>query len=222
MQEALQSAQTLAANRNHTEFDNEHFLIALLEQPEGVTKPLFEKLGINVANAQSQLEAAIAKRAQVHGTAAQANPAAELLAILRQAEKEMAKLKDEYLSAEHYLLALADSGVSCGKLVGSLGVTHAKLMQALQQVRGSQRVTDQNPEDKYQTLQLTDAISRTLRARGRSIRSSGATTKSAARCRCFRGAQRTTRSSSASPAWARRPSSKASRDASSRATFPSR
>jgi ATP-dependent Clp protease ATP-binding subunit ClpB len=162
MQEALQSAQSLAANRNHTEFDNEHFLIALLEQPEGVTKPLFEKLGINVANVQTQLEAAIAKRAQVHGLTAQTNPAAELLAILRQAEKEMAKLKDEYLSAEHYLLALADSGVSAGKLLKSLGVTHAKLMQALQQVRGSQRVTDQNPEDKYQTLQkygrdLTDA-----------------------------------------------------------------
>src|SRR5476649_2532162 len=103
MQEALQSAQTLAANRNHTEFDNEHFLIALLEQPEGVAKPLFEKLGINVANVQAQLEAAIAKRAQVHGLTAQTNPAAELLAILRQAEKEMAKLKDEYLSAEHYL-----------------------------------------------------------------------------------------------------------------------
>ena len=162
MQEALQSAQSLAANRNHTEFDNEHFLIALLEQPEGVTKPLFEKLGINVANVQAQLEAAIAKRAQVHGLTAQTNPAAELLAILRQAEKDMAKLKDEYLSAEHYLLALSDSGVSCGKLLKSLGVTHAKLMQALQQVRGSQRVTDQNPEDKYQTLQkygrdLTDA-----------------------------------------------------------------
>ena len=162
MQEALQSAQSLAANSNHTEFDNEHFLIALLEQPEGVTKPLFEKLGINVANVQAQLDAAIAKRAQVHGLTAQTNPAAELLAILRSAEKEMAKLKDEYLSAEHYLLALADSGVTCGKLVKSLGVTHAKLMQALQQVRGSQRVTDQNPEDKYQTLQkygrdLTDA-----------------------------------------------------------------
>ncbi len=153
MQEALQSAQSLANNRSHTEFDNEHFLIALLEQPEGVTKPLFEKLGINVANVQAQLEAAIAKRAQVHGLTAQTNPAAELLAILRQAEKEMAKLKDEYLSAEHYLLALSDSGVSAGKLLKSLGVTHAKLMQALQQVRGSQRVTDQNPEDKYQTLQ---------------------------------------------------------------------
>ncbi|MEO6785085.1 MAG: Clp protease N-terminal domain-containing protein, partial [Chthoniobacteraceae bacterium] len=153
MQEALQSAQSLAANRNHTEYDNEHFLLALLEQPEGVTRPLFEKLGLNVANVQSQLEAAIAKRAQVHGMTAQTNPAAELLAILRSAEKEMAKLKDEYLSAEHYLLALADSGVACGKLLKSLGVSHAKLMQALQQVRGSQRVTDQNPEDKYQTLQ---------------------------------------------------------------------
>jgi ATP-dependent Clp protease ATP-binding subunit ClpB len=153
MQEALQGAQSLAANRNHTEFDNEHFLIALLEQPEGVTRPLFEKLGVSIADLQAKLEAAIAKRAQVQGTTAQSNPAAELLAILRQAEKEMAKLKDEYLSVEHYLLALADSGVSCGKLLKGIGVTHAKLMQALQQVRGSQRVTDQNPEDKYQTLQ---------------------------------------------------------------------
>jgi len=153
MQEALQSAQSLAANRNHTEFDNEHFLISLLEQPEGVTRPLFEKLGVNIAELQAKLEAAIAKRAQVHGTTAQTNLAAELMAILRQGEKEMAKLKDEYLSAEHYLLALADSGVAAGKLLKSAGVTHAKLMQALQQVRGSQRVTDQNPEDKYQTLQ---------------------------------------------------------------------
>ncbi len=153
MQEALQSAQSLAANRSHTEFDNEHFLLALLDQPEGVTRPLFQKLGLSAGSLQQQLEAAISKRAQAHGMTAQTNPAAELLAILRQAEKEMAKLKDEYLSAEHYLLALADSGVSAGKLLKSLGVTHAKLMQALQQVRGSQRVTDQNPEDKYQTLQ---------------------------------------------------------------------
>jgi ATP-dependent Clp protease ATP-binding subunit ClpB len=153
MQEALQSAQSLAANRNHTEFDNEHFLISLLEQPEGVTRPLFEKLGVGIPDLQSKLEAAIAKRAQAHGMTAQTNAAAELLAILRQAEKEMAKLKDEYLSAEHYLLALADSGVATGKLLKSLGVTQPKLMQALQQVRGSQRVTDQNPEDKYQTLQ---------------------------------------------------------------------
>ena len=153
MQEALQAAQTLAADRSHSEFDNEHFLLALLDQPEGLTKPLLEKIGINVGGLREQLLAALQKRAQVHGLTAQTNLAAELQAILRNAEKEMGKLKDEYLSAEHYLLALADSGVALGKQLKQLGVTHAKLMQALQQVRGSQRVTDQNPEGKYQTLE---------------------------------------------------------------------
>ena len=86
MQEALQAAQSLAADRHHTEFDNEHFLIVLLQQPEGVTKPLLEKLGIGVADLQGQLEAATFKRARAHGLTAQTNPSAELLAIMRQAE----------------------------------------------------------------------------------------------------------------------------------------
>jgi ATP-dependent Clp protease ATP-binding subunit ClpB len=65
----------------------------------------------------------------------------------------MAKMKDEYLSAEHYLLALSDSSAAAGRFLKQAGVTRAKMMQALQQVRGSQRVTDQNPEGKYQTLE---------------------------------------------------------------------
>src|SRR5437868_6347132 len=77
----------------------------------------------------------------------------ELRSVLDGAEKEMAKLKDEYLSAEHYLLALADSNSPAARLLQEAGVTRDKLMQALQQVRGSQRVTDQNPEGKYQTLE---------------------------------------------------------------------
>ncbi len=153
MQEALQAAQSLAADRNHAEFDNEHFLLALLDQPEGLATPLLEKLGVNVEALRQYLQTALQKRAQVHGLTAQTNLAAELQAILRNAEKEMGKLKDEYLSAEHYLLALSDSGVTLGKHLKQMGVTHAKLMQALQQVRGSQRVTDQNPEGKYQTLE---------------------------------------------------------------------
>jgi ATP-dependent Clp protease ATP-binding subunit ClpB len=153
MQEALQSAQSMAADRNHSEFDNEHFLSVLLDQPEGIAAPLLEKVGVNLGLLRGKLTASLANRAQVHGLTAQTNPSAELLAILRQAEKEMNALKDDYVSAEHYLLALADSGVSAGKLLKEVGVTRAKLMQALQQVRGSQRVTDQNPEDKYQTLQ---------------------------------------------------------------------
>ncbi|HET6407107.1 MAG TPA: ATP-dependent chaperone ClpB [Chthoniobacteraceae bacterium] len=153
MQEALQSAQSLATDRNHAEFDNEHFLLALLDQPEGIATPLLEKVGVNVGGFRGKLTSAIAHRAQAHGLTAQTNPAAELVAILRQAEKEMKGLKDEYVSAEHYLLGLADSGVSAGKLLKEVSATKSKLMQALQQVRGSQRVTDQNPEDKYQTLQ---------------------------------------------------------------------
>jgi ATP-dependent Clp protease ATP-binding subunit ClpB len=153
MQEALQSAQSMAADRNHTEIDNEHFLLSLLDQPDGIATPLLEKIGVNLGSLRGRLTAALANRAQAHGLTAQTNPAAELVALLRQAEKEMKALKDEYVSAEHYLLALADSGVSTGKLLKELGATKPKLMQALQQVRGSQRVTDQNPEDKYQTLQ---------------------------------------------------------------------
>src|SRR5262245_48264631 len=117
MQEALQSAQSMAAERNHAEFDNEHFLLSLLDQPEGIATPLLEKVGVNLGALRGKLEAALASRAQAHGLTAQTNPSAELVAILRQAEKEMKALKDEYVSAEHYLLALADSGVSTGKLL---------------------------------------------------------------------------------------------------------
>ncbi len=151
--EAVQAAQASAQDSQHSEFDNEHILRALLDQPEGVTVPLLQKLGVGVAALRDKLDAVLRKRAQVHGLTAQTNVAAEAMAILRQAEKQMASLKDEYVSVEHYLLALADSGVSCGKLLKEAGVSHTKLLAALQQVRGSQRVTDQNPEGKYQTLE---------------------------------------------------------------------
>ncbi len=153
MQEAVQSAQSLAAEGNHSEFDNEHLLSAVIDQAEGVGKPLLERVGVDVKTLREKLGAALSKRAQVHGLTSQTNIAAEAMAVLRQAEKQMAALKDEYVSVEHYLLALADSGVAAGKMLKEAGATHAKLLAALQQVRGSQRVTDQNPEDKYQTLQ---------------------------------------------------------------------
>ena len=165
LQEAVQAAQALATDRQHTEFDNEHLLLVLLDQSEGLTRPLLEKLGVDIASLRQTLDASLAKRAQAHGLTAQTGCAAELMAILRAAEKEMTALKDEYVSVEHYLLALADSGVTCGKTLKATGLTRAKLMQALQQVRGSQRVTDQNPEGKYQTLEkygrdLTEAARR--------------------------------------------------------------
>ncbi len=153
MTEAVQAAQTLAQDRNHAEFDNEHILLAILDQPEGVAVPLLQKIGVAIAPLREKLNAAIAKRAQVHGLTAQTNLAAEAMAVLRQAEKQMGALKDEYMSVEHYLLALADSGVGTGKMLKEAGATLPKMMAALKEVRGSQRVTDQNPEDKYQTLE---------------------------------------------------------------------
>ena len=152
MQEALQAAQDLASQSNHQEITNEHFLLALLDQSDGITQPLLEKIGVQPNQLRDQLRTELNRRPQVTG-AVDLRLSNELRTVLDASEKEMAKLKDEYTSAEHYLLALSAANVPAAKILKDLGVTRDKLMQALQQVRGSQRVTDQNPEGKYQTLE---------------------------------------------------------------------
>src|SRR6266699_765116 len=153
MQEALQGAQDLASQANHPEITNEHFLSALLDQCEGITRPLLEKIGANVDQLRERLRAELERGPKIHGAAADVRLSNELRNVLDSAEKEMSKLKDEFTSAEHYLLALAGSNVPAAKLLKELGVTRDKIMQGLQQVRGSQRVTDKNPEGKYQALE---------------------------------------------------------------------
>ncbi|MFZ3374208.1 MAG: ATP-dependent chaperone ClpB [Chthoniobacterales bacterium] len=156
MQEALQAAQDIASQFNHQEIANEHFLSALLDQSDGITQPLLEKIGVPVDRLRERLASELERRPKVHGATVDLRLSNELRSVLDGAEKEMAKLKDEFTSAEHYLLALAgvpQSGIPAAKVLKDLGVTRDKLMQALQQVRGSQRVTDQNPEGKYQTLE---------------------------------------------------------------------
>src|SRR5437773_722351 len=156
MQEALQAAQDLASQFNHQEITNEHFLSALLNQSDGITQPLLEKIGVPANRLRERLTGELERRPRVTGAAVDIRLSNELRSVLDGAEKEMAKLKDEYTSAEHYLLALStvpQSGILAAKILKDLGVTRDKLMQALQQVRGSQRVTDQNPEGKYQTLE---------------------------------------------------------------------
>src|SRR5256884_298927 len=153
MQETLQGAQDLASQANHPEITNEHFLSALLDQGEGITRPLLEKIGANVDQLRERLRAELERRPKIQGAAADLRLSNELRSVLDNAEKEMSKLKDEFTSAEHYLLALSGASVPAARLLKDLGVTRDKLMQGLQQVRGSQRVTDQNPEGKYQTLE---------------------------------------------------------------------
>jgi ATP-dependent Clp protease ATP-binding subunit ClpB len=153
MQEALQASQTVASEFGHQEITNEHFLIALLDQTDGVTRPLLEKMGVVIADLRGRVTQELESRPRIQGGNVEQRIGNELRATIDAAEKEMAKLKDEFLSAEHYLLALPDSKGAAARLLSGAGVTRAKLMQALQQVRGSQRVTDQNPEGKYQTLE---------------------------------------------------------------------
>ncbi|MEY2521041.1 MAG: ATP-dependent Clp protease ATP-binding subunit ClpB [Verrucomicrobiota bacterium] len=153
MQEALQASQDVASEFNQQEITNEHFLVALLDQSEGVTRPLLEKMGVAVPQLRDRLNQELDRRPKIQGGNFDVRVGNDLRATIDAAEKEMAKLKDEFLSAEHYLLALADSKGAAGKLLKEAGVTRDKLMLALQQVRGSQRVTDQNPEGKYQTLE---------------------------------------------------------------------
>src|SRR5712671_5894525 len=156
MQEALQAAQDGASQFNHQEISNEHFLSALLDQSDGITQPLLEKIGVQPNQLRERLTAELERRPRVTGASVDLRLSNELRSVLDGSEKEMAKLKDEFTSAEHYLLALSavpQSGIPAAKILKDLGVTRDKLMQALQQVRGSQRVTDQNPEGKYQTLE---------------------------------------------------------------------
>jgi ATP-dependent Clp protease ATP-binding subunit ClpB len=153
MQEAVQSAQDIASQYNHQEVGNDHFLLALLQQPDGIARPLLDQIQVPVDQLQQQLLVDLQQRSKVMGAAVDLRIGSNLRTVLDAAEREMTRLKDEYTSAEHYLLALAGSDVPTGRLFKDYGVTHPKLLQALQQIRGSQRVVDQNPEGKYQTLE---------------------------------------------------------------------
>jgi ATP-dependent Clp protease ATP-binding subunit ClpB len=153
MQEGLQEGQSLASQLQHQELTPEHLLLALLRQQDGLARPLLEKLNVKISDVEGALERELARRSKVSGAAEQyLNP--DLNNVLNQAENEMTRLKDEYLSVEHFILALIDRPKTpAGRVLQGLGVTRESVMKALQGLRGSQRVTDQNPEGKYQTLE---------------------------------------------------------------------
>ncbi len=152
LREALNSALSLASKNENPEITTEHFLLVLLEQSDGLARPLLEKLGVSVTALEARLNDAIAGFAKVRG-AAQPHLSQELRKLLDEAESQMSALKDEFTSVEHFLLSLLGSNAAAAKLLKDSGVTRDKLMKALVEVRGSQRVTDQDPEGKYQTLE---------------------------------------------------------------------
>jgi ATP-dependent Clp protease ATP-binding subunit ClpB len=152
LQEALQAASGHALRRSHQGIDVEHLLLALLEQSDGLTVPLLERAGVSPSAVRTAAEQALAKLPQVQGPGAapgQLHVTNRLARLLTQAEQEMQTFRDDYLSVEHVLLAMAEEGGVFRKL----GVTRETLLPALQQIRGHQRVTSRDPEETYQALE---------------------------------------------------------------------
>jgi ATP-dependent Clp protease ATP-binding subunit ClpB len=146
-QEALQGAAELASDNGQQAVEPEHLLLALVREQEGVAKTLLERAGASVQALEPALVSVVERFPKVSGVG-QPYLSPVLNKALEQAEKEADRLKDEYISTEHLLLALADN-----KALKDAGATHDGLLKALRQIRGSHRVTDPNPESKYQALE---------------------------------------------------------------------
>jgi ATP-dependent Clp protease ATP-binding subunit ClpB len=152
-QEALQGTQEVAGRFGNQQLEPVHLLQALLEQSEGIVPAILERLGVTPSAVGQEVEKAIERLPKVGGTADHyLSPA--LKEVLDQAAKETEPFKDEFVSTEHLLLALAGKkSDAAGQLLNRLGVAHDAILKALVAIRGSQRVTDQNPEAKYQALE---------------------------------------------------------------------
>ena len=148
-QEALQQAQSLAEKRNHQAIDVEHLLFALLGQKEGVVLSLLQKLGVSTSTLTERLQKALDRVPQVTGSTGQTFITPRLKKIIEAAEAEAETLKDDYVSAEHLLLAMLQDSGEAGKALKELGVSRDKILNALVSIRGAQRITDPNPEEKY-------------------------------------------------------------------------
>src|ERR1700687_3042955 len=146
-QEALQGAAELAHESGQQAVEPEHLLLALVREEEGVARTLLERTGASVQALEPALVSMVERFPRVTG-GGQPYISPALNTALEQAEEEAERLKDEYISTEHLLLALAGN-----KVLKDAGATHDALLKALRQIRGSQRVTDQNPESKYQSLE---------------------------------------------------------------------
>ncbi|GAA3452313.1 ATP-dependent chaperone ClpB [Dactylosporangium matsuzakiense] len=156
-QQALHAAQAAARRHGHPDADGEHLLVGLLDDPDGVAVRLLTGLGVDIEQLRDRIERDLRRRPSVTGPGAQAGQVTvtrRLAAALDAAEREAARLKDEYVSVEHLLLALVDEGVStdAGRALHDLGVTRERLLNQLTEVRGAQRVTSANPEAAYEAL----------------------------------------------------------------------
>jgi len=153
-QEAIQQATDIASRHGNPELLPIHILAALVQDKEGIVAPVLGKLGANPATVEADALEAVERLSKVSGEGAQPHLSTTTQKILDQAFKEADKFKDEYVSTEHLLLAMAqDKRSESGQILSKAGASYDAILKALTSVRGSQRVTDQNPEGKYQALE---------------------------------------------------------------------
>src|SRR5881396_2939049 len=152
--EALQQAATLARSKGNPVVNDAHLFYALLQQDEGIVVPLLQKAGLNVTQLQAETEREIERFPKQSGGGAEPTLSRELSRVLDRADEDAKSLGDAYVSTEHLLLALAEEkGTTARELLSAQGVTRNELLAALEGVRGAHRVTDQEPENQYQSLQ---------------------------------------------------------------------
>ena len=161
VQDALQEASALAQQNDHAEIGLEHLLIALLEQKDGLVKPIVERIGVSAGDLDSAAKNLLASYPKVTGNV-QIGLSSAAQKVLAKAEKEMNSLKDQYLSVEHILLAMSESEDRTGELLRKHGVTREAILESLKAVRGNQTVDSQDPESKMQSLEkyCTDLTAR--------------------------------------------------------------
>ena len=160
-QDALQAASALAQQNDHSEIGLEHLLISMLEQKDGITVPVIERVGVQSADLLSQTKDLLSSYPHVTGNV-QMSLSGEAQKVLAKAEKEMAALKDQFLSVEHILLSMSQSDGRVGELLRRNGITREAILEALKSVRGNQKVDSQDPESKMQALEkyCTDLTAR--------------------------------------------------------------
>ena len=160
-QDALQAASALAQQRDHSEIGLPHLLVAMLEQKDGITVPVIERIGVRAGDVLAAAKDLLDTYPTVRGNV-QLQLSGEAQNVLAKAEKETADLKDQYLSVEHLLLAMAQSDGRTGDLLKQYGITKATILESLKAVRGNQRVDSNDPESKMQSLEkyCTDLTAR--------------------------------------------------------------
>src|SRR6266567_3274367 len=154
-QEAIATAQRDAERRNNTQLEPEHLLAALITQENGVVPAILDKLGVPPSRVSQRLDEVLSSLARVTTTGQQVYVSQSFRQLFERAQHEADRLKDDFVSTEHFLLALTDDSdkSQAGNVLRQLGVTRDKVLQSLQEVRGNQRVTSQNPETTYQSLE---------------------------------------------------------------------